>query len=193
MIGSPLIDDWVDQRDGPVGGYRLGHDMHPFWGWQMQFALAAVALSDSARAIAAQQAADDALDLPEDHPSRNRFDGGRDAGYFLWDISLMYYPWGDSVWRPYFRFGMGVTRIEFMDRLSVERAETVLGLPVAVGVKYRLDEVVVLRGEVADNIAFGSGHGFNSLHNFSISGGIEVRFGGPRKAYWPWNPGRHYW
>ena len=25
-----------------------------------------------------------------------------------------------------------------------------------------------------------------------VTGGIEVRFGGPRKAYWPWNPGRHY-
>jgi hypothetical protein len=193
MFGSPLIDDWVDQKEGPFGGYRLGYDMHCYWGWEMRFALGAAALADSRRAIEAQHAGDDALGLLEGHPDRNRFDGGRDSRYFLWDVSVLYYPWGDAGCRPYLRFGMGAARVEFLDRLAVHRADTVMALPVAAGLKFRVDEVVVLRAEVADDIAFGSGSGFNNLHNLSLTGGIEVRFGGPRKAYWPWNPGRHYY
>ena len=35
--------------------------------------------------------------------------------------------------------------------------------------------------------------GVENLHNWSTTAGLEVRLGGTRKAYWPWNPGRHYW
>ena len=27
----------------------------------------------------------------------------------------------------------------------------------------------------------------------SLTVGVEYRFGGTRKAYWPWNPGKSYW
>ena len=30
-------------------------------------------------------------------------------------------------------------------------------------------------------------------HNLTLNFGLEVRFGGKRKAYWPWNPSRHIW
>ena len=32
-----------------------------------------------------------------------------------------------------------------------------------------------------------------TVHHLLATGGVEVRFGGSRTAYWPWNPGRHYW
>jgi hypothetical protein len=177
MVGSTLVDDWVGQREGPVGGYRLGSELHEYWGWEMQISLGAVALFDSPWA-------------KQSHGDGSAAD--RDCRYFLWDVSMLYYPWADALWRPYLRFGMGAARVEFYDLLGEKHAGTVLGMPVAAGIKFRLDEVVVLRWEVADHMAFGSGHGFNSLNNLSVTGGLDVRFGGPRKSYWPWNPGRHY-
>jgi hypothetical protein len=32
-----------------------------------------------------------------------------------------------------------------------------------------------------------------TLNNFTFNGALEFRFGGPRTAYWPWNPARNYW
>ena len=31
------------------------------------------------------------------------------------------------------------------------------------------------------------------MHSLSLTTGLEFRFGGTRKAYWPWNPGLLYW
>jgi hypothetical protein len=65
-------------------------------------------------------------------------------------------------------------------------------LPIALGVKYRLNNWLILRLEAADNITFGSGP-VRAASNFSLTGGVEIRFGGARTAYWPWNPSRTYW
>ncbi len=65
-------------------------------------------------------------------------------------------------------------------------------MPLAVGVKYHGSNALALRLEVADNMAFGA-HGIDTLHQLSVVGGVELRFGGSRKAYWPWNPARNYW
>lgn len=189
--GSPLIDHWLNQKWGYFAGYRLGWDYDHYWGCEMRFAFGYIELADTQQAKAAQQAADDAAGLAPDDPFRNRFDRRRDSDLFLWDASLLYYPWGDATWRPYMMAGLGATRIDFLDRLSVRRAETVLAMPLAIGLKYRYNDWLALRFECADNIAFGES--FNTVHDLSLTGGVEVRFGGTRKAYWPWNPGRHYW
>ncbi len=191
LQGSSLVDDWVAGKQGFIGGFRLGWDFRRHWGCEMRLAFGGVALCDSQRAKDAQRAADDALGLPENHPFRRRFDRRRDANTCLWDVDLLYYPWGDTAWRPYLMAGLGTARIEFSDRLSVPYEETVFGLPLALGVKYRYNDWIALRLELADNIAFGQS--FNTVHHLSLTGGMDVRFGGRRVAYWPWNPGRHYW
>jgi len=191
LQGCALVDDWVGGNQGFFGGYRLGWDYHDYWGCEMRFGFGNVALYDSARAKAAQQEADDAKGLAADDPFRQRFDRHRDCTTFVWDVSLLYYPWGDSPWRPYLTAGLGTASVEFIDRLSTRYSETAFATPVAIGVKYRYNDWAALRFECADNIAFGNS--FNTLHHVSLTGGVEVRFGGSRVAYWPWHPGRHYW
>jgi hypothetical protein len=189
--GSPLIDGWVGGNQGFFGGYRLGWDYDHYWGSEMRFAFGTVGLFDSQRAKDAQEAADDEHNLDEDDPFRHRFDRRRDCTMGLWDVSLLYYPWGDAAWRPYASAGLGLVNLEFIDRLSTRYDETVFGLPIALGVKYRYNNWVALRLELADNIAFGND--LSTVHLVTLTGGAEVRFGGSRVAYWPWNPGRHYW
>lgn len=193
MQGSPLVDDWVGQKSGFFAGYRLGWDVDHYWGCEMRLGFGSVALYDSQRAKDAQQAADTARGIAADDPFRQRFDARRDCNVVFWDVSLLYYPWGDAAWRPYLMAGLGTARIDFVDRLSIPLDKTVFALPLALGLKYRCSDWLALRLELADNMAFGSGSGLNTLHNLSLTAGVEIRFGGTRKAYWPWNPGRHYW
>ena len=191
LEGGSLIGDWVGGKHGFFAGYRLGWDYDHYWGCEMRFSFGNVALCDSQRAKDAQQAADDGLGIPDDDPFRDRFQGRRDATVGLWDVNLLYYPWGDAAWRPYVMAGLGTARTEFIDRLSTRYRETVFAMPLALGLKYRSSSCTAVRLELADNIAFGNR--FDVVHYVSLTGGLEIRFGGSRVAYWPWNPGRHYW
>lgn len=193
MQGNELIDDWVGQDQGFFGGYRFGWDYDPYWGCEMRFGFASVALSDSDRAKAAQEANDLDRGITTDDPYFYRFDTRRDSGIRLWDVEMLWYPFGDTYLRPYFLLGLGSARVDFMDRLSDRRIKSVLAMPIAIGFKYRLQDWLALRVEATDNFIAGAGSGFKNLHNFSLTAGLEVRFGGVRTAYWPYYPGRHYW
>ena len=187
-----LIDDWVGMRRGYFGGYRLGWDENYYWGGEMRFSFGSLTMHDSARAIAAQVADDDATGIPSDSSWRRRFDQRRDANVFQWDVCMLYYPWGDASWRPYLLAGIGCDRTIFIDRRSHHYDEVSFAVPLGLGVKYRCNDWLALRFELADNIVCGNG-AIKARHNLSINGGVEIRFGGSRTAYWPWNPGRHYW
>ena len=50
-----------------------------------------------------------------------------------------------------------------------------------------MHEWLVLRFDVLDNLAFGSGR-LGTMNNFSFTTGFEYRFGGEHYNYWPWNP-----
>lgn len=191
--GGAVIDDWVSQSSGFVGGVRLGWDADPFWGVEMRVALGELELTDSHRAVTAQRTADDKAGLDEDDPLRLRFDRRRALDLFLWDISLIYYPLGDTRLRPFAMIGLGTSRITFKDRLSNEYDEIVLGMPVGGGIKWRCNDWLGLQCTLTDNIALSGGSGFNTLHELSLTGGVEIRFGGSRRSYWPWNPGKFYW
>ncbi|NUQ62244.1 MAG: hypothetical protein HUU20_07135 [Pirellulales bacterium] len=191
MAGTELLDNWVEQRQGYVAGYRLGKDVDDFWGFETRIGGAFVRLDDTPLAQAAQQAADDAAGLSPDDPYRRRFDAGREADLFQWDVDLLYYPCGDAPLRPYGMFGLGLMHVSFIDRLSQPFSEIMYTMPLAIGLKRRCTEYAAIRLEIADTLAFGDR--LDTFHEFSLTAGIELRFGGTRKAYWPWNPGRHYW
>ncbi len=193
LWGNEVIDDWVSQRQGFVGGVRVGWDADAFWGLEMRLALGELALVDSPRAISAQQAADDKAGLEEDDPLRLRFDRRRELDLLLWDINLILYPLGDTRLRPFAMIGLGTARVSFKDRLSYEYDEIVLGMPVGGGLKWRLNDWLALRCTLTDNITLSGGSGMNTLHELSLTGDVEVRFGGSRRTYWPWNPGKFYW
>ena len=111
------------------------------------------------------------------------------ADHFLWDIDFLYYPWGDAAVRPYVLMGIGTARIKFADAAGYEYARILAGMPVGIGVKWKLNDWFVLRVECLDNVAFAGGSVFHTQHNPSVTGGLEIRFGRPHIQYWPWNPG----
>lgn len=183
VSGSPLIDDWVAQGSGYLGGYRLGWDWSVYWGCEMRLGFGWLDLADSQRAIDAQERSNE--------PYLQHFDESRDSDLVVWDLDLLWYPWGDVRWRPYLMAGIGVAWVDFIDRLAVLRSDSAFELPLGAGVKYRWYDWLFLRFDVTDNIIFG--RHFDTVHDLSFTGGLEIRFGGPRTSYWPWNPGRYYW
>ena len=190
--GGTLIDDWASQGAGVLGGVRLGWDFNYYWGCEARLAVGDPEVYDSWRAKQAQQAADDAAGLDPNDPYRRRFEGRRNNDLVLWDVRFLHYPWGDTRTRPYFALGMGAASFQFVDRLSTRWEDTVFALPLAVGIKYLENDCLAFRLEFADDVIFGGGKTVETVHQFSVTLGAEVRFGGTRRAYWPWNPGRNY-
>jgi hypothetical protein len=175
ISGSPLIEDWVGQKQGLFGGLQLGYDGGDHWGTEFRLGFSSIELTDSARARA---------EAGVGSGPTTRY-----ADLFLWDIGLLYYPCGDTAWRPYAKVGLGTGRIRFTDALHTRYNKISGAMPLALGLKYRCNDWMALRFECADNIVFGRGS-VRSVHNFSITGGVEIRFGRSRKTYWPWNPDR---
>lgn len=201
--GGDLIEDrighggefsgGVTMKRGYIGGYRVGWDGDYYWGGELRFAFASAQVVDTPLAQAAQQAADTEAGIADQDPWRRRFEHRRDASLLQWDADLLYYPWGDSQWRPYLAVGLGTGRIRLTDRLSRDYDSYLFTVPMAIGMKYRYNDRLALRADLTDYIALSGGSAFNTLHTFAATLGVEVRFGGTRTAYWPWNPGRHYW
>jgi hypothetical protein len=174
--GGTLIKNWVDQGNGVIGGIRLGWDFDYYWGTEMRFAMANPEVYDDPAALVPGAIAN----------SRNN-------DLVLWDINLCYYPWGDSRWRPYATLGAGTSHVHFTDILGDDYKRTVFEMPFGVGIKYQQNEFLAFRLDLMDNLALGGGHTLETVNNWSVTAGLEFRFGGGRRAYWPWNPGRGYW
>ena len=111
---------------------------------------------------------------------------------FITDLSVMYYPWGDSRSRPYCRLGMGLTDIEFTNNLSQRQHESLFTIPIALGIKYQFRRWLVWRAEFANNLAIGQNQ-TNTLNNITLTFGLEGRFGGRPTGYWAWHPRGHAW
>jgi hypothetical protein len=106
----------------------------------------------------------------------------------VWDESLLYYPWGDSRVRPYLTLGLGVNEVKIVDPSDDSHSRlNLVDMPFGFGFKYRIHEWLVLRFDVLDNLAFGSGDA-KTMNNLSFTTGFEYRFGGGHSSYWPWDP-----
>ena len=113
LFGSDLVSDQLHQGKNIFGGYRAGWDFDHYWGTELRFGFAQLGLVD-------EQAGD------LDAYARNHF----------WDVSLLYYPWGDACWRPFTSAGLGFGSFEFEDANGVLIDDFVLTLPLSAGVKY---------------------------------------------------------
>jgi hypothetical protein len=183
--GGPLIADWVGTTTGFDGGWRLGWDVNPNWGAETRIAFGAPDLYDSYRAVQAMEAYDAANGVAPTNPHRV-------AEMFQWDVDILYYPWGETRLRPYFLTGMGLTNVYFNDRLDQYYQTTCLSLPLGMGVKYLCSQQLAVRVDLLDDIAMSSNH-LQTQHNLSLTVGAELRFGGSRKIYWPWDNGKEFW
>jgi len=168
MWGDTMPKYEAERGGGAFGGFRLGEDWGNYLGWETRFAFASLDMNNFA--------SDYWLDDTED---------------FYWDTSVVYYPWGDSLWRPYFSIGLGLARFQFYKYEGARADETSFSLPLGVGLKYRYASWLAFRLDFTDNASFAGG--LNWMNSYSLTAGMEFHFGGRRRSYQAWNPGRHHW
>ena len=162
IFNGDLISGHVQQNNSALGGIRLGYDFDHYWGVEGRFGYSNPHLTQ-----------------PDGTPqgvSRN----------YLADVELLYYPWGDSAWRPYLTIGLGQATFRFMDDQSRSVHESLLSMPIGCGLKYFHSPQTTIRFDLVENLAFGS-HTVDSQANISIMAAVEFRFGGQRPSYFPWH------
>jgi len=160
IFNGDLIADHVRQNNSALAGIRLGFDFDHYWGMEGRFGYS-----------------NPHITLADGTPigvSRN----------YLADVELLYYPWGDSCWRPYVSMGLGQATFRFTDDQSRVIHESLLSMPLSVGFKYFHSPWMSIRFDLTDNIGFGS-NTLDNQGNFSIMAGVEYRFGGRRPSYFP--------
>jgi hypothetical protein len=169
LFADNVTHDSTSEDASLFGGYRLGWDFDHYWGteWRIGWTRPEIYF--------------------EQQPQTQEI-----ARLTLTDVNLLYYPWGDSVIRPYGLLGVGITAINFDDAQDTYRDETLFSVPFGVGVKHHWCRWASWRLELLDNLAFGSGAA-SSMHNVSLTFGVEVHFGVRPRSYFPWNPSRHIW
>lgn len=162
IFNGDLISGHVEQSNTALAGARLGYDFDHYWGLEARFGYSNPYLSQP-----------DGIRLGV---SRN----------YLTDLELLYYPWGDSRWRPYITCGVGMATFRFTDDRNRVIHESLLSVPLGVGLKYYYAPWFTFRFDLVDNFAFGS-RTLDNQANVSLMAGVEYRFGGPRPSYFPWH------
>lgn len=110
----------------------------------------------------------------------------------MYDLTMLYYPWGDSRVRPYYRFGVGLTDLSFTNPAGNREDETLFTVPIGVGIKYQTKRWMALRAEAVDHIVFAQ-NSASSMQNWTLTFGLEWRFGGRPSRSWS-SPGhRQTW
>ncbi len=162
---EPSVSDDVDA----FGGIFCGCDWDHYWGSEFALLRATPELINST--------------VP---------DADRGDRLMIWSANLMYYPWGDSWFRPYWRWGIGATELDYPTDTGFRRDETLWTFPIGMGVKYPFRRWLAGRAELTDHWAWGN-DGIATQHNISLTLGLEWHFGAHPRSYWPWHPSRHIW
>lgn len=186
LFGTDLVSDWVSEKSGFFGGVRAGWDFDPYWGIEARYAMGNVQISDSERAIAERDY------WHEQIPSWYYNEHARYSARNVLDVSMLYYLRGDVRLRPYILFGVGYASLRFDDALGEHWSHSTIDMPLAIGLKYLWSDQMAVRLEANDTIIIGNSK-IETVHDMSLNIGLEVRFGGSRRSYWPWNPGDRYW
>ena len=172
FVGGIMMDDLVPNRiyqnDTTFVGARLGYDFDHFWGLEGRWAFARADLADSNGQF-----------LPA---SRDNFA----------DVSLVFYPLGDTRWRPYLLAGLGFQTFRFNNDQGQRISEAPLSIPLGAGIKYFYGPWFTLRFDFVDNLTVGNSR-VSGMNNISLMAGAEFRLGGHRPSYFPWHSNTAYW
>lgn len=175
--GASLGPLWMTRSVAPhvsrdtdlIGNVFWGWDWDHYWGSELAYGYATPELENY---------------LAPDAPRADRL--------ATWNYSLMYYPWGDATYRPFWRLGVGNSKFDYPDDAGVRHDAWLLTLPIGVGIKYPLRRWLAARAELTDYLSVGS-NDVATQHNLALVLGVECRFGARPQSYWPWNPSRHHW
>ena len=181
--GSPLMDDWVGLKDGANGGLRLGWEVDPHWAAETRLSLGTMGLYDSEDAKSSRALSDLLAGRMKD-PTLDH----RSAGLIQCDVDFLFYL-SDARCRPYLIAGVGMTNLRFTDRFYTHESLVNFSMPLGVGVKYLWTDSLALRLDCVDDVLLGNLN-IDTVNNVSLTAGIEFRFGGSHRMYWPWDPGR---
>jgi hypothetical protein len=174
LSGALFLDSPLKGRVNGMAGYmpgiRLGWDTDYFWGIESRIAYSTTGLQTPTNGTALGN-----------------------ARVLLADSNLLYYPWGDTKWRPYATIGMGLMDILFTNDVGTQVHQTAFNMPFGVGFKVRHSQQWVFRLDLVDNLAFAAGDQMNTMNSLSLTAGLELRLGtGPRRSCWPWNPTKSF-
>jgi hypothetical protein len=159
VMGSAISSNNSRNND-VLAAVHLGWDWDHYWGTQFRVAWTTPELASSVAST--NTASNDVL---------------------LYDLTMMYYPWGDSRVRPYWRFGLGLTDLDFINPAGNREDNTLLTLPLGIGIKYQTKRWMALRAEAVDHITLGQNSASN-MQNFTLTFGLEWRFGGRPTSDW---------
>ena len=163
------VDDSIGRDVDMFGGVFAGWNWDHYWGNEVRFNRATPEMINAERP-----------------------DAKRNDRLMMWSYSFLYYPWGDAMLRPYWRWGIGNTKIDFPLDHGGRHDEWLLTFPIGVGVKYPLQRWLAARAEFTDQLSLGS-NGIPTQHNLTLTFGLEWHFGARPKSYWPWYPSRYIW
>ena len=163
------IQEGITRDTDTYGGLYAGYDCDYYWGTEVSW----------------QRATPELI-------NENARDATRGDRRVYWAANVLYYPWGDSLVRPYWRCGLGGTEIDFPTDTGQRRNEGLWAVPIGIGVKYPFRRWLAGRAEFTDQIGIGNS-GVATQHDLTFTLGVEWRLGAKPRSYWPWNPSRHIW
>ena len=161
------VQDDVRNDNDLFGAIHLGWDWDHYWGLETRIGRA----------------------TPE-MINRNAPSAARNDALLITDISLLYYPQGDTVVRPYLRAGLGWTDFDYPNDAGNRTEASPFTIPFGMGVKWPVKRWLAARLELLDNMSFADS-AVKMQHNFTLVVGMEYRWGAKPDTYWPWNSSWH--
>ena len=159
--GGPLIHNRVHELPSFYGGMNFGWDYDHYWGIEKRLGFGALNLTNG---------------------RGQRLDTGLSV---TGEYRLMYYPLGDSRWRPFITTGIGWSDFYFRDDVNHQHLDTLFLFPFGVGLKYLWRERWALRIDLIDELTLGS-HMTSTFHYVALTAGLEFRYG-KRLLHLPWH------
>ncbi|MDR1484504.1 MAG: outer membrane beta-barrel protein [Planctomycetaceae bacterium] len=189
MNGSELVSNMINQDSGANGGLILGYNMNEYWGLEGRLHFASIDIRETANGAAqyamwyAAQNAGTTVYVPGLTTRSNQLT--------VLDVSVHYYPLGNSRFRPYFKYGLGFTREAFYDTFGQKRTAETMSMPVGIGLRYWWNKQFAIHADIVDNIIF-SHDIVKTQSNWSFTVGLTYSFGNNNKrrpiVHWPYTP-----
>ncbi|HVA47134.1 MAG TPA: outer membrane beta-barrel protein [Pirellulales bacterium] len=160
--GGPLIRNHVDELPSAYAGANFGWDYDHFWGIEKRLGFGALNLTNG---------------LHQRLPQTGLSVTG--------EYRVMFYPLGDTRWRPFLTTGIGWSDFYFYDDFHHRHINTLLSFPFGVGLKYHWSDHWALRIDLMDELTLSSAQ--TSTFNYvALTAGLEFRYG-KRLLNMPWH------